>query len=426
VENLLVVIAGGVCRLHKTFRAVPKNEKPLRFAELLKSRILNARIEAAEQLGDNRIVRFVLKQREEKFFLYVRLWSNAANVILTKEDGYIIDVMRRLPKRGETSGGVYNPECPSNNSVNIAVKDYSVRSIEGEGSFNEKIDAWYAEHGQTLSLESLYALAQKTFSASIERISSSIERLKIKEKEYIDADTLKKSGELILSNVQNIKKGDEWLECTDFSESNVEIRIKIDPKKSASGNAEHYFEAYRKAKSGLSQVKDEIESAEAELKKQKERLAQILSETNPLCLQKMLAVKTCSGNKKKRPGLSFRMGEWLIFVGRDSAENDELLRRHAKGNDLWLHVRDYSGSYVFVKARSGKTVPLNILLDAGNLALFYSKGRGNGKGDLLYTNVKYLRRAKNAPRGLVIPTQEKNLSIVLDKKRLKELEACKE
>jgi predicted ribosome quality control (RQC) complex YloA/Tae2 family protein len=88
-------------------------------------------------------------------------------------------------------------------------------------------------------------------------------------------------------------------------------------------------------------------------------------------------------------------------------------------------VRDFPGSYVFIKHRSGKTVPLDILLDAGNLALFYSKGRNNGEADLFYTQVKYLRRAKNAPKGTVLPTQEKNLHIKTDENRLKELENCR-
>jgi predicted ribosome quality control (RQC) complex YloA/Tae2 family protein len=81
---------------------------------------------------------------------------------------------------------------------------------------------------------------------------------------------------------------------------------------------------------------------------------------------------------------------------------------------------------VFIKQCSGKTVPLPILLDAANLALFYSKGRNSGRGELFYTQVKYLRRAKNGPKGLVIPTQEKNLSVTLDDSRLKELEGCRE
>jgi predicted ribosome quality control (RQC) complex YloA/Tae2 family protein len=138
------------------------------------------------------------------------------------------------------------------------------------------------------------------------------------------------------------------------------------------------------------------------------------------------APKAASGKKEKaRPGLTFKRGDWLIIVGRDANENDELLRRHVKGNDMWLHARDYHGSYVFIKQRAGKSVPLDVLLDAGNLAIFYSKGRNNGEGDLFYTQVKYLRRAKNAPKGLVIPTQEKNLHVRVEEERLRSLENCK-
>ena len=126
--------------------------------------------------------------------------------------------------------------------------------------------------------------------------------------------------------------------------------------------------------------------------------------------------------EKKHPGLDFTINGWHILVGRTASENDELLRRHVKGQDWWLHTRDWPGGYVFIKNQNGKSVPLDILLDAGNLALFYSKGRKDGKGDLYYTQVKHLRRAKNAPKGTVLPSNEKNLSITLDKERLKRIE----
>jgi hypothetical protein len=39
--------------------------------------------------------------------------------------------------------------------------------------------------------------------------------------------------------------------------------------------------------------------------------------------------------------------------------------------------------------------------------------------------VKYLRRAKNGPKGLVLPTQEKNLHVKVEAARLRELETCR-
>jgi predicted ribosome quality control (RQC) complex YloA/Tae2 family protein len=439
-RNLLIVTAAGVCRLHATYRAVPRSEKPLRFAELLKSRVLNARIESARQLGSDRIVLFKLRKGESAFFLFARLWSNAANVILAGEDGVIIDALRRLPKRGEVSGAALSAELaaaiafsaesevPPAKSEGAAKEDkFEVRELAGEGSFNERIDAWYAEHGGALSLEALRAEASRSFEGSMARISMSIDRLQEKEKRYTEADRLKEYGEIVLANLHKETSGRQWLEAEDFYRNNEPIRIKIDGQKTGQQNAAVYFEQYRKAKHGLESVRAEIEAAREELARQKRLLEELLAETNPLRLHKRLKTKGAgrTGDGKTRPGLSFRRGDWLIFVGRSAAENDELLRRHVKGNDLWLHARDFAGAYVFVKARAGKTVPLNILLDAGNLALFYSKGRSAGKGDLFYTHAKYLRRVKNGPRGLVLPTQEKNLAIALEDKRLRELELCR-
>jgi len=437
-KQVLVSLSSGACRMHETFRAVPKSEKPLRFAQFLSSKIVNGWITEAAQIGDNRIVRLIVKrtisaedgkdtQETAIFKLYIRLWSNAANFIVTDENGVVLDAMRRLPKRGEVTGGNYIPEnIEAKNDK--PVREFDIRALPGEGSFNKKVDEFYAAQGGTLSLEALREQARKTCEGSMGRISAALDRLREKEASFADSHRLKTYGDIILSNIANININDKWLE-TEYEGEN--IRIELEPRVNPSAQAQKYYEKYRKAKSGLADVQREIESGERELKEVTERLERLLGETNPLILAKLLktgvsAPKAASGKKEKaRPGLTFKRGDWLIIVGRDANENDELLRRHVKGNDMWLHARDYHGSYVFIKQRAGKSVPLDVLLDAGNLAIFYSKGRNNGEGDLFYTQVKYLRRAKNAPKGLVIPTQEKNLHVKVEDERLRSLENCK-
>ena len=434
---LITSLSPLACRFNESFRAVPKSEKPLRFAEFLKSRIINGRIEEAAQLGNNRIIRIVVQRGDVKYRLYIRLWSNAANVILTDEEGIILDAMRRLPKRGETGGAVYKPEEPScgGKAGQTKARHYEARDLPGEGSFNKKIDDWYAEHGASLSLEQLKEEAQRRIGKNKSRLEAALARLREKETEYAAGDKFREYGDLILSNTASIPKGAAWLEARAVSakddESGDLLRVELDPRKNPAENAAHYYEKYRKAKNGLGELQDEIREGENELQKLTDAERQLLAETNPFHLEALLKKIRVQSNRgaaekgAKRPGLCYKVDDWLIFVGRDAAENDGLLRRHVKGNDLWLHVRDWAGSYVFIKHRAGKTVPLETLLDAGNLALFYSKGRNNKRGDLYYTPVKYLRRAKNGPKGLVIPTQEKNLSITLDEKRLKKLESAR-
>ncbi len=176
--------------------------------------------------------------------------------------------------------------------------------------------------------------------------------------------------------------------------------------------------------SGLENLDHDIEMAEEAIKKLDDEYASMVSEKNPIKLEQTLrkTQKPRQQEKKTHPGLDYLVSGWQIIVGRDADENDDLLRHYVKGADMWLHARDYHGGYVFIKNRPGKTVPLEILLYAGNLAVYYSKARKNGKADLYYTQVKHLRRAKNGPKGLVLPTNEKNLFIKLDEQKLRELE----
>lgn len=445
---LLVALSPGACRLHETFRAFPKTDKPLRFAQFLNSRVVNGWIEDAAQLGNDRIVRLVVRRGENRFRLYIRLWSNAANFIVTDESGAVLDAMRRLPKKGEITGGLYAPEEAAASGSGARPREYEVRDLPeapsgdadspGAGSFNAKIDAFYAEHGGALSLEALREQARRECEGSMGRLQAALERLRAKEREFADADRLREYGDIILANLARVAPGDEWLEAVDFfaaqggAGDGGQIRIKLDPNQAPSAQAEAYYAQYGKAKKGLADIRREIDAGERELAEVEGKLEALVAEANPLVLAKLLRggggkrpKPAAAKGKKQRPGLSFQSGDWLIIVGRDADENDTLLRRHVKGGDLWLHARDFAGSYVFIKQRPGKTFPLDIMLDAGNLAIFYSKGRNTAEGDLFYTHVKYLRRAKNGPKGLVIPTQEKNLHVKLDEGRLRKLEGCR-
>ncbi|MCL2196347.1 MAG: NFACT RNA binding domain-containing protein [Treponema sp.] len=448
-KQVLISLSSGACRLHETFRAVVKSEKPLRFAQFLSSKIVNGWVTQINQLGDNRIVKIAVKRSGAAvesendnviFNLYIRLWSNAANFIVTDENGVILDAMRRHPKRGEITGGHYAPEDIKEENLPRSIqkeeecrqkpkREFFIRELPGEGSFNKKIEESYTAQGGTLSLEALREQARRNCEGSLGRISASIEKLKEKEASFEDAQRFKIYGDLILSNIAGIKPDDKWLDTEDLN--GRKIRIEMEERIPPAAMAQKYYEQYRKAKNGLAEIQREIAQSENELKEITEKLERLLNETNPLVLAKLLksggaARPSVSQKKEKtRPGLSFKRGDWLIIVGRDANENDELLRRHVKGNDLWLHARDYHGSYVFIKRRAGKSVPLDILLDAGNLAIFYSKGRNNAQGDLFYTHVKYLRRVKDGPKGLVIPTQEKNMHVKVEDERLRELEKCR-
>ena len=431
-KTVLVCLAGGACRIHQTWTAVPKNTKPLRFMEFLKARIKGARINAIRQLGQERIIKLELSHCGQEFLLYIRLWSNAANIILTDTNGCILDSFYRRPGKGEVTGGTFSepeetpapPQSPDKEQKQWTIRDFQELPDSQELSFNQKVDRWYREHGGQLSLESLLEQAQKFYTSRHSKMEAALHRLEKKRDGFLQNQQWKHYGDLILSYGHLIDGSQDYLECQDY-DSGATIRIKIDPKKNAQENAATYYSTYKKSVSGLEDLEYDIQKARRELLDLDATYQQLCKEPNPIRLQQLLRKQTRpkQQEEKKRPGLSYEIDGWTIFVGRTAAENDELLRHHVKGLDYWFHTRDVAGGYVFVKNRPGKTLPLKIMLCAGNLAVHHSKARKAGEADLYYTQVKHLRRAKNGPKGLVLPSQEKNLFIQLDKDILKELES---
>ena len=427
-KTVLICTAQNACRINETRRKITRNEKPLRFMELLKSRIKGAKINTCRQIEKQRIVRFELSTSEESFLLYVRLWSGAANIILCDSTNTIIDSMYRRPQKGEMTGGTFIlPEAKAETRV-WPVREFSeiAASSQKPLSFNEKVDIWYGEYAENLSREALLEKAEKWYESSKSRMESALENLIKKKKEFEDSRNLQHSGDLISANAHLLKPSSHFLECEDF-ETGETVRIPIDSTKNAYENAATYYEKCKKAKTGAEALEHDIAVSKKRIETLTKLYAEMQSEMNPVKIEQMLRKNTTpkQRQKKEHPGLDYTVDGWYILVGRDAHENDELLRHHAKGNDLWLHTRDFPGGYVFIKNRQGKTVPLEILLYAANLAVYYSKARNAGKVDLYYTPVKYLRRAKNAPKGTVLPTNEKNLCITPDKKRLEWLDSLK-
>lgn len=443
-KTVLVCTAAGSCRIHETRRKITRNAKPLRFMEFLNAHIRGAKITGVGQIAKERVIKLDLVHAGEQFVMFVRLWSNAANVILCDSNNTILDCLYRRPKKNEIAGAVFSlPEIkPDEDSSQWKVRDFSERAEKNAElaeispspdndslaldtrslTLNEKVDLWYGEHAASLSREAILLQAEKWYEAQKSKRETALAHLQKKQMEFENAEQLKHQGDLILAYAHLISSDKSFLECTDYEDGST-VRIKLDAKKSAQANAENFYKQYKKALSGKEKLAFDIVNAQKEIELLEKTYAQICAEQNPVRLEQLFR-KTSTPRqqqKKTHPGLLFHVDGWQIYVGRDAGENDELLRHFVRGNDTWLHVRDFSGGYVFIKAQSGKTVPLEILLQAGNLAVYYSKARKAGRADLYYTQVKYLRRAKNGPKGLVLPTHEKNLSITLDEKKMMEL-----
>jgi predicted ribosome quality control (RQC) complex YloA/Tae2 family protein len=90
-----------------------------------------------------------------------------------------------------------------------------------------------------------------------------------------------------------------------------------------------------------------------------------------------------------------------IYVGKNNLQNDELTLRFASAGDLWLHTKVIPGSHVIVKSK-GKDIPERTLLEAAQLAAWYSKARQSANVPVDYCPRKNVKKPGGAKPGMVI------------------------
>jgi predicted ribosome quality control (RQC) complex YloA/Tae2 family protein len=198
---------------------------------------------------------------------------------------------------------------------------------------------------------------------------------------------------------------------------------------------EDYFRKYHKFMGAQEHLHPRVDQAKQEVIRLETKLAQLEEGImDPDCLpkpQKISGLSAPPGNRasKGKPSTAqsyrtYTSADGLsILVGKTAKDNDHLTLKIAKPDDLWLHARGTPGSHVVVRLEKGTTVPPETLKDAATLTLWFSDLRKSGKGEVIYTLRKFVRKSKGLKPGAVMVEREKSLWIELKEDRLERLKA---
>ena len=95
----------------------------------------------------------------------------------------------------------------------------------------------------------------------------------------------------------------------------------------------------------------------------------------------------------------------ICMLEKNNLQNDELTFHFAVGNDWWFHAKGCPGSHVIVKT-NGEELPDRTFEEAGKLAAYYSKNRGNEKVEIDYIEKKHVknRPVENLDLSYITPT----------------------
>ncbi|SHJ12922.1 Predicted component of the ribosome quality control (RQC) complex, YloA/Tae2 family, contains fibronectin-binding (FbpA) and DUF814 domains [Geosporobacter subterraneus DSM 17957] len=262
-------------------------------------------------------------------------------------------------------------------------------------------------------------------SQTLERLLKKSQKIQEELLEAHNADQYRIFGELLTANLHQIKKGAvEAVVSNFYDEAGSKVSIPLEPKLSPAQNAQKYFKRYAKFKNAVKEKKLQLEDTVSEISYFENLLHAIETTAEIQDLEEIRTElidegyirkrKSKASGKSKTPAsniLSFISSEGLkIYVGKNNKQNDLLTLKLASKKDYWFHTKDIPGSHVILACEQNEPSETSIL-EAAELAAYFSKGQSSGNVPVDYTRVKNVKKPSGAKPGMVIYEDYRTLYI---------------
>lgn len=415
--------------IRRKVRELEKQSRhPSPFHLLLKKHLSNAVITDLVKLKNERIVRFELLAEDElgdqkNFTLLAQLTGRSANLFLLDANDRIIDSLRDTERNGETYAPPVGETSP--------VKNDKVFQRGRALSLSDALDA----HFQKLEEDRAFAASAKQATDEVKREIKKREKLRDNLQKDLtahgDIEQLKRLGDLLLSNPNSAVKDGKVTVTDFFNDEMPQIEIAIEDGVTPAQAAQKYFTSYTKAKRAVSEIPKRILAVSEELIGLRQRLEKMQTfvdtkDSNALGHFVRKENERITEKSKEKPKENVNTGYrsvvssdgFEIIVGRGAKDNDTVTFRVGKSQDMWLHAADYPGSHVIVRNPNRKEIPPKTLLEAAQLAAFYSQAKKESKAAVNYTQQKNVSKIKGGAPGLVRISTFK--TIMVEPKKIEE------
>lgn len=297
-----------------------------------------------------------------------------------------------------------------------------VKSFESTGSLLDRFYFGKAERDrvkqQANDLERFIVNEREKNEKKIKKLQATLTEAK-------NADKYQLFGELLTANLYAAEKGMKEITVLNYyDEDGGNISIPLDPRKTPSENAQKYFTRYQKAKNALKIVEEQIENAKLEAA-YFDGLQQQLEAASPRDIEEIreelteggyIRQRQKRGNKKQQASKVtleryYATDGTEILVGKNNKQNDYLTNKAAARDDIWLHTKDIPGSHVVIRSKEPAE---STILEAANLAAYFSKARNSGSVPVDFTKVRHVKKPAGAKPGFVIYDHQQTVYVTPD------------
>ncbi len=284
-----------------------------------------------------------------------------------------------------------------------------LRSIPQNG-VNSMIDNYFAYHQEKELLCNLKSNLLTLVHQNIKKTANSVSKLSARLDKDAECDKYRLYGDLIMANLYNNSDYVEKIEVYDY-ENGKNISIDLDGTKTLKDNANRFYKLYNKGKTAkiklteflneYNQIQNNLEQTEyfLDIAQTYEELIPIRQELLPEKVQEKLQKNALEPQKIQK-------GDYTIYIGKNNRQNDYIVSKLAKDEDLWFHTRNCAGSHVLLK---GNIPSDELILECAKLAKKYSSAADSTKTGVIYTKAKYLKKPPKAPLGYVTYKNEKEI-----------------
>jgi len=410
--------APRVYQIKRRLRDLEKQSKnPTAFVMFLRKRLANSILQPIVKLENERILRFAFTAKDElgeteNYTLIVQLTGRSANLFLLDKNDFILDACRETFGAGQEIASRYAP--PVRDAETRRRGDADSFSQGEFASLSESLDAHYTNQEAERIFQSKANAARNKLKQEITRREKLVKKLNQDLEKHGDASMWKRFGDLLLANLATATRADGKVSVTDYYDENTPIvEIEVDENTPITEAAEKFFKRYTKARNAQVELSKRLENLKVQLSNfslQKAYLEEAIAERDEQFLSEFTGEKaevkpTKSRDKHTESFTGARKYNssdgFEILVGKGSKDNDYLTFRVAKSSDLWLHAADYPGSHVIVKNPNRAEIPQKTLIEAAQMAAFFSRAKEQPKVAVHYTPKKFVNKPKGAGAGLV-------------------------
>ena len=295
-------------------------------------------------------------------------------------------------------------------------EDYVLISYENSSNLevNSFLDNYYHMKENNENFQNYKNNILKLLLTSLKKYEKRLNNINSKLEECNDMDKYKLYGELITANLYKINNNlnVENIVLENYYDNNSPINIKLDKKFSPAINAKRFFKKYNKLKNTLeivskqkSETKNELDYIQSiiyslDTATSIDELDDIYLEVQENILNKVN--KKVERKKDTNNITPHIIDEYKVYIGKNNKQNDYITFKVASKNDIWFHTKDIQGSHVVLSIDNNKDINDDIIVKCASIAAFNSKARSSSKVEVQYTQIKNIKKPKNAKPGFVV------------------------